>query len=1066
MKRVTLIKLSTGILGLLCGALECFAQIEPNTVPIMRAIGPDRKVWVRSDKRLAATPPIQEAMGDTTPVSDRSIVEIETGMNYRNGNEWTASDATFDLTDDSFVATRMQYKVSLNAELNIAGAVNITTMDNVLLKSTPIAIGLYDAQSGKSVLISSVKDCGGVLVSSNVVVFENAFSGVAADVVYTINKGTFEQDVVITGHLNPGDYGFPTNTTRVQIYTEFFDAPAPERIRRPLRVQEDQAIRAAMVMPDLVDDVLGFGEFTLSTGRASLAGATDSDTGSAPVVKEFTTRGGRTFLIESVEFPSLYPEKSRAAVKPKGDSSKRSVAQLNLPILGQKRAVTPVKDSRARTVAAIMNKKGSIVMDYVGTIGPGLSTPTVFQGDTTYLVTGAVTCSSATTMEGGAIFKYKYISGTSTAYIQLNNTLTTTSSSHRPIIFTAVDDDSVGETMYGLTNSAYAGSINSAGYANPALLFNATSQTINDVRFRYCQEAIRVLNSMNNSVSHAQLVNCIKGIVITGCGSVGSGSGGPLTVKNALFSSVTYPLTFSRASIPATVLQNCTIDTTPRLITDSVSGGGSFINCVFANITALSTGTPTITGNNNGCYLSPSVGTSPITVATNPFEVVKAGSYYLASSSVFRNVGTTNIDSGLAADLKKRTDYSPSVLTGTVSGTLSPTAARDTDVPDLGYHYDPVDYIGRELATTSDGHPLYLTNGVVLAFYGNYGLQVPENGAIISFGTPIQMNRIVWYPSSQEQPVLLDSISTSTNALFDVSGATSSSATKPVLQFRFTDFPMLGLCQKFFKGDAHPLNLKTLSFQDSWLRGVNLVVSSNVVSFGSNAAPTASFINNLLERSTVSLFNGYLTSGGTNYQNPITVTAYNNLFWQGTLVLTYNDLSATTHPTWTFRDNVFDHGTISLSGDGSYTGYITTSFDGFFSTTGSSQLSGTGDVTITNLTYSTLAATGWRWYQNVRSPTLHDVDTGRTGADGGLYHFTTKVSEGKETTSNMDLGFHYVVLNGSNLPVDTDGNGIPDYLDDLDGDGIWDYEDGDPNNTGVGILSITIDIPVNGQTYN
>jgi hypothetical protein len=429
------------------------------------------------------------------------------------------------------------------------------------------------------------------------------------------------------------------------------------------------------------------------------------------------------------------------------------------------------------------------------------------------------------------------------------------------------------------------------------------------------------------------------------------------------------------------------------------------------------------------------MGTSQTISALNPFVSVQAGNYYQSSFCVFRNKGTTSIDSTLVADLKKRTVSPPILLSGTLSGTFYPVADRDTDTPDLGYHYDPVDYIARELSVTSNGKPLMLTNGAVIAFWGNYGIQIPENGAIVAQGTPLQMCKFIWYPSVQEQPVLLDNISVRTSALFDVSGATSSSAIKPILQFRFTDFPMLGLCQNFFKGDAHPLNLKTLSFQDSWLRGVSLVVNSSAVSFGANAVPTASFINNLFERSSITIYNGYLTSGGTTYQNPIALNLYNGLFYQSTFNLFYNDLLATSHPSWVIRDNVFDHGTVSLTADGSYSTYVTKSFDGFFSTTGSSQLSGSGDVAITVLTYSTSTATGWRWYQNSRTPTLHDVDTGRTGANGGLYHFTTKISEGKETTSAMDLGFHYVVLGTGNVPLDTDSDGIPDYLEDLNGNG-------------------------------
>jgi len=1021
------------------------ARATDSAVPTLKSIGPDRKIWTKAEAMQA---PLQESRADSIgPVANNSIVEVETGMNYWDGIQWAPSDPTFDLTDDSFVAQRLQYKLRLFAELNSAGAVTLTTRDNVVLKSTPVAIGLYDAQSGKSVIISAITNTGGVLVNSNVVVFENAFTGVAADVVYTINKGSFEQDVVIKGNWSPADYGFSTNTTRVQIYTEFFDAPAPEKVRRPLRVEANRAIRDSMATPDLVDDVLGFGEFVLGTGKAALAG---SDSGSsALVVKEFVVRDNRTFLIESVEYTGLYPQKEQAAVK-RALNTNRNVAKLTIPRPAQNR---PAADkAKPRRVAFLPKRSSGIVVDYVGTIGPGLSTPTLYQGDTTYLVTGAVTFNSTTTIEAGAVFKYK-----SGANIQVGSggSLTTTSSAYRPIVFTSVDDDSVGETMNGISNSGYTGTNNPAGYANPALQFAVGNQSVSDLRFRYCQEAVKITVSTGVTISHSQFVSCIKGIEITGCGA--GGSGAPITLKNSLFASVSSPLIHSWTGLTTAPIQNCTIDSATQAITST--GNLEFKNCIFANITTLHGGGTGISGSNNGFYSSSSSlgsATSPTTTTVNPFEIVKAGSYYLASSCPFRNIGTTAIDGGLASDLKKRTDYPPVVLSGTLSGTLFPVVSRDSDLPDLGYHYDAVDYIGRELVVAVDGNSSYVTNGVAMAFYGNYGIQIPENGAVISQGTPLQMNRFVWYTAVQEQPVLLDGISTRTNGFFEVSGATASSVTKPVLQFRFTDFAMQGLRQDFFKNGAHPLNLNILSFQDSWLRGVNLVVSSTTTSFGANAVPSANFINNLFERSSLSVFNGYAASGGTNYQNPIALTAYNNLFWNGASSFTYQDLSATSHPAWVFRDNVFDHGSVGLTGDGSYQTYVTRSFDGFFSTTGSSQLSGTGDVTITALTYgSPPAATGWRWYQNSRTPSLHDVDTGRTGAAGGLYHFTTKASEGKETTSAMDLGFHYVVLNGSNLPVDTDGDGIPDYLEDTNGDGAvssgeLDWQD--PSDLGLSVI--------------
>src|SRR5205814_2191814 len=133
-------------------------------------------------------------------------------------------------------------------------------------------------------------------------------------------------------------------------------------------------------------------------------------------------------------------------------------------------------------------------------------------------------CNGPLTIEGGAVFKFKYYSTSPVgyAYIKLNNTLTCKSTSYRPAIFTAVDDDSVGETMNGYPNSGYQQPIRTDGYANPALwVFNSQGPQLSNFRFSYCQEAVRVDASSllaNTTISHAQFVNCIRGIVITGCG--------------------------------------------------------------------------------------------------------------------------------------------------------------------------------------------------------------------------------------------------------------------------------------------------------------------------------------------------------------------------------------------------------------------------------------------------------------------------------------------------------------------------------------------------------------------
>jgi len=73
------------------------------------------------------------------------------------------------------------------------------------------------------------------------------------------------------------------------------------------------------------------------------------------------------------------------------------------------------------------------------------------------------------------------------------------------------------------------------------------------------------------------------------------------------------------------------------------------------------------------------------------------------------------------------------------------------------------------------------------------------------------------------------------------------------------------------------------------------------------------------------------------------------------------------------------------------------------------------------------------------------INNGHTNANYvGLYHFTTQTNEVKETNSVVDIGYHYLAVDSGGNATDTDGDGIPDYLEDLNGNGL--YDGGDPSN--------------------
>ena len=228
-------------------------------------------------------------------------------MNYWNGAAWVASEPFFEDLGDSFAANKVQDRVSLQAELNSEGAVDVTTRNGLKLSSTPVGIALFDPISGNSQVIAVITNSTGTLIGSNQVLYADAFSGGAcADVVYTLEPGSFSQDIVFKGHLDPADFGFSTNC-RIQIITEFYKAPTPGIVSRPLYVEANENLRAREASPDLTDEVLSFDDFVMGTGKAYTYPDSAHINGVEAVVgKEFKVINRRTFLIESVGSPSIW----------------------------------------------------------------------------------------------------------------------------------------------------------------------------------------------------------------------------------------------------------------------------------------------------------------------------------------------------------------------------------------------------------------------------------------------------------------------------------------------------------------------------------------------------------------------------------------------------------------------------------------------------------------------------------------------------------------------------------------------------------------------------------------
>jgi hypothetical protein len=427
------------------------------------------------------------------------------------------------------------------------------------------------------------------------------------------------------------------------------------------------------------------------------------------------------------------------------------------------------------------------------------------------------------------------------------------------------------------------------------------------------------------------------------------------------------------------------------------------------------------------------------------FQTVGAGAHYLAKGSPWQNAGAINVPQTVLADIAARTTYPPVILSNRVFSTpqtFSLQAPRNTGRPDLGYHYDPLDYLTDELTVTKTS--LAISNGVAIACYNRPGITLQNGASLTSVGAPQQPNWFVRYQSVQEQPV---SLGGKTNGLGQNIAAAGATGSLPSASFGFSHFATPAA------GGTHFNATGASAFGNLTLRNCELWEGTNVFSgaqgssttllinnlfyrttlFASNAAPHSVLVlsNNLLSQSVVTLIQPLSsgTSGGSQsslIQSGVSlVQPLNPVTTQAATVGT-NASSVQSGP-WFFFDNAVDNSVLATNS------LINNGFNAFLNCPFA--LSGPGNIILTkDLAYQSGPLGGF--YQPVDSPL---INAGSTTADlAGFFHFTTQASELKETNSVLDIGYHYVAVDVNGNPEVSNDNGIPDYLADANGDGLVD----------------------------
>jgi hypothetical protein len=157
-----------------------------------------------------------------------------------------------------------------------------------------------------------------------------------------------------------------------------------------------------------------------------------------------------------------------------------------------------------------------------------------------------------------------------------------------------------------------------------------------------------------------------------------------------------------------------------------------------------------------------------------------------------------------------------------------------------------------------------------------------------------------------------------------------------------------------------------------------------------------------------------------------TLNLTNNLFWGSSVTL-----SQPSGGLWSAFNNDFDTCTITNS-------TLTNGYNAYLKYIGRLNPTNVFDIVSTNgLAYQS----SWLgdFYQPTNSPL---INVGSTNANLlGLYHYTAQTNQLKEVNSTVDIGYHYVATDAYWVPIDTDGDGVPDYLEDTNGNGVFDVGD-------------------------
>lgn len=326
----------------------------------------------------------------------QSYTEVASGLNFTNPatGALEPSKAEIDIVSGGACATNGQHKVYFPNDIS-DGAIKLVTADGIELVSRPIGIS-YD-NGTNTVLIALLTNSIAVQISSNQLLYPEAFSGIHASLLYTYTKAGLSQDLVLEQQPPaPGEFSLGPGT-RLQMLT-LFNAPSPA-----------EAVDSASDDSGSQEATLTFGSMKMGHGEAFLAG---DGSRPVPVSKAWVALNGsvpdwQNLLVEQVTYTQISPEFAALPRPPSGvlmssrDSDLYKVSSKRLLPLPR---FSGVGTNRVRMAENTLTRRPGVILDY--DIVDSNETNFVWHGDTTYYVSSSFFLFGNSTFEGGAVIKF------------------------------------------------------------------------------------------------------------------------------------------------------------------------------------------------------------------------------------------------------------------------------------------------------------------------------------------------------------------------------------------------------------------------------------------------------------------------------------------------------------------------------------------------------------------------------------------------------------------------------------------------------------------------------------